>query len=188
MTNQNICTTSKFLDTKTCLQKINDRGGTTINWVLIKELKRKLLNLESQKSNQVYTTTNLTPLVNSIPSELIEEKNIHILVTLLCICHPLQTYGIDCVDISVLLYTFRPRLLRNLYRHYYVKWKESEIHFKDLEMNLYIFEINPREFCLLDETEMYTAWFKFIESFINHGKAYALFFVCNLHTYMIPFN
>jgi len=191
MTNPNLVgcnNTSRFLDTKSCLQKIDDRGGT-INWVLITELKRKL-NLEEQKKSDknIYTPLILTQLIKNIHSELIEEKNIFILVKLLCICHPLEEYGIDCVDISVLMYTFRPRLLRNLYRHYYVKWKESEIHFKQLENNLYTFEINPREFCLLNEKEMYDAWFIFIESFIKHGKAYALFFVCNLHTYMIPFN
>jgi hypothetical protein len=178
-----VLNSTNLIDSDICLQKIQTRGNF-INYALIAELRRKFENDASEISSA--SLANITERVNSIHSELVDDASA--LIQLLNICSPLHMYGIRFINIVGLLYSFRPRLVRNLYRHYYVKWQESEVHFKQLEETVYAFQILPREFSQLDTANMYVAWYVFIESFIKHGKTYALFFVNHLHTYMLPFN
>lgn len=100
----------------------------------------------------------------------------------------LERYNIPYVNYLVIFYYFTANEIKNLYRYYFIEWKQIEKQLEFLPENKMEWNITPRDFSKLSDIQLFDNWISFLEQSFNGGSKCHVFFIINkLYQYITPF-
>tara|TARA_Y200000002_G_scaffold366249_1_gene357007 strand:- start:443 stop:1015 length:573 start_codon:yes stop_codon:yes gene_type:complete len=170
------------------VEKLIERG-----FCINLKLRNKLMQIDKDFNNKNNKTESLEIYWNteSVQKEINhyldnQDSNIRI-NNILSILSSLSKYNINYINLAVILWSLSIQEIRNLYRYYYLEWININKNSTLFESKI-IWKYTPREFNLLESTQIYNYWLHFIKQFISpNNHSLHIFFINRFYKYMTPF-